>query len=154
MYYLNDDNDFVQFYPAPLAKMDRLTLTLINPRGEVVSFADSDVCVAPENNQITESFYTNTFEKDLIMNINDAAIAYRPWRVPAPVSPATDNPDKVGNDYVLIPPTSPFSDNPALQPTINKGDYLVNLSNQVQYIFEVKTQEDDVTNEIRPSILI
>ena len=132
LYYKNDDDDFTMFYPSPLGKLDRLTLKLLNSDGTSAktSFHDTDIGNndSTTGNKITLNeteapFYKNTHENDRILNNNTTTII-------------TD-----GDNTATIVLGSGFK--------VAAG-IVVNLSNQLEYVFEVKTQEHDPTSELRP----
>jgi len=143
LYYKNDDDDFTMFYSSPLAKLDRLTLKLLDSDGDNAksSFNDSDITqvssYSDPNSTITKEFYANTFPRDRIFNINES----KKTKVKL-----TNHDDGGNND--------PSDDVYTIQTDIaSENDHkLVNLSNQLEYIFEIKTQEFDPTAEIRPEL--
>ncbi len=141
LYYKNDDDDLTMFYPSPLSKLDRMTLRLLTPDGESVmaNFNDSDIAtvqdVSINNFRCNIDFYNNTFAKDKLLHL-DSNTKLRTVSVAAP-------------SY----PTGNFTINTnAVTGLLANGDTVVNLSNQISYIFEVRTQEPDPTAEVRPII--
>ena len=143
LYYKNDDDDFTMFYSSPLAKLDRLTLKLLDSDGDNAksSFNDSDITKVTSyndpNSVISKEFYANTFERDRIFNLNENQ----------KTKVKTTNHDDGGNN-------DPSDDVYTIQTDlVSQNEHkLVNLSNQLEYIFEIKTQELDPTAEIRPAL--
>ena len=140
IYYKNDDDDYTMFYSSPLAKLDRLTLKLLNSNGEsaVNGFNDSDITQITKYNEtdnlcVSQSFYNNSFIKDKIYNITRD--------VDTTVKDIENSTYKISLNNIV-------SDGIILQ----SGDKIVNTSNQLEYIFEIKTQEPDPTSSIRPEI--
>ena len=126
------------FYPSPLGKLDRLTLKLLNSDGTSAktSFNDTDIAkvnnVSDSNLKVVEGskFYSNIFKNDRIYNTNKTEST-------TVKSVTIDSDDSDNTEFVLV--TDPETD-----------ENLINLSNQLEYIFEVKTQEHDPTSELRP----
>ena len=130
LYYKNDDDDFTMFYPSPLGKLDRLTLKLLNSDGTSAKTSFNDLDIATVNSgtvtpvkvtSATAKFYKSTLKYDRIYNNGKSTTVA-----------------SIAADEFTI-----------------KGDgsangIIVNLSNQLEYIFEVKTQEHDPTSELRP----
>ena len=143
LYYKNDDDDFTMFYSSPLAKLDRLTLKLLDSDGDNAksSFNDSDITQVSAyndpNSTITKEFYANTFERDRIFNLNEGQ------KTKVKSTNHNDGGNSDPADDVFTIQTDVPSEN---------SHKLVNLSNQLEYIFEIKTQELDPTAEIRPTI--
>lgn len=144
LYYKNDDDDMTMFYPSPLTKLDRMTLRLLTPDGASVkdNFNDSDIVsisdVSGANNNrfnCNIDFFNNTFAKDKLLHL-DSNTKLRTVSVQSGSYPA-------GAFTINTNATSSIMTN---------GDTVVNLSNQINYIFEVRTQEPDPTSEIRPII--
>ena len=137
LYYLNNDDDFTLFYASPLGKLDRLTLKLLGSDGTSVKsiFNDNDITTVTNldtNTQeatISNEFYANTFKKDKLYNITTNSYG----RI-------TDT-ELDGSDHKI-----------KANKTINVNDKLLNLTNQVEYIFEIKTQELDPTKDLRPEL--
>ena len=131
------------FYSSPLAKLDRLTLKLLDSDGDNAksSFNDSDITKVTSyndpNSVISKEFYANTFERDRIFNLNENQ----------KTKVKTTNHDDGGNN-------DPSDDVYTIQTDlVSQNEHkLVNLSNQLEYIFEIKTQELDPTAEIRPAL--
>ena len=145
LYYKNDDDDFTMFYPSPLGKLDRLTLKLLNSDGTSAktSFNDTDIGNVdsigddPNANNIEFNgtddapFYDNTHINDRIFNNKTTTII-------------TTNTVTEGSGDTALSTIVLGSDFTAARGIV------VNLSNQLEYIFEVKTQEHDPTSELRP----
>jgi hypothetical protein len=142
LYYKNDDDDMTMFYPSPLSKLDRMTLRLLTPDGMSVkeNFNDSDIVsvsdVSGVNNRqfnCNIDFFNNTFAKDKLLHL-ESNTKLRTSSVQ-------------GTGY----PSGPFTVvTNATSPVLSNGNTVVNMSNQINYIFEVRTQEPDPTSEIRP----
>ena len=140
IYYKNDDDDYTMFYSSPLAKLDRLTLKLLNSNGEsaVKGFNDSDITQITQYDEtddlcVSQSFYNNSFIKDKIYNITrDVDTTVK----------------DIENSIYKISLNNIVSDGIILQ----SGDKIVNTSNQLEYIFEIKTQEPDPTSHLRPEL--
>jgi len=132
LYYLNEDDDFTMFYASPLAKLDRLTLKLLDSTGLSVKevFNDIDFLKTDLSSNVTDEFYRNSFVGDRILVEGNTKNVIK--------SINTSSPHKL--DVVSLTGT-----------TVNvASSFIVNLSNQIEYIFEVKTTEPDPTNQVRP----
>jgi hypothetical protein len=118
-----------------------MTLRLLTPDGESVmaNFNDSDVVtvqnVSTSHFHSNIDFYNNTFAKDKLLHLASNT-KLRTVSVDAPSYPT-------GNFTIHTN---------AANGTLTNGDTIVNLSNQIDYIFEVRTQEPDPTSEVRPII--
>lgn len=143
LYYKNDDDDFTMFYSSPLAKLDRLTLKLLDSDGDnaKASFNDSDITQVSDytspNSTITKEFYANTFTRDRIYNIS----AGKKTKVKSTNHDDGGNSDPNDDSYTIETELPSENDN-----------QIVNLSNQLEYVFEIKTQEFDPNSEIRPTL--
>ena len=84
---------------------------------------------------VDEKMYANTYKKDKLCVIRTGT--QNNVRVTQITS---DNTSKV---YKL---TTESSNTPT------DGDKIVNLTNQIEYVFEIKTQEYDPINTVRPTI--
>ena len=142
LYYKNDDDDFTIFYSSPLAKLDRLTLKLLDSEGNNVKDSamkdiDIDTPTIDGNEYIVdEKMYANTYKKDKLCVIRgDNQTNVRVTKVDA-----VD-----GNDNVTYKVTAESN-------TPQVDDKIVNLTNQIEYVFEIKTQEYDPMNTVRPTI--
>lgn len=141
LYYKNDDDDFTMFYSSPLAKLDRLTLKLLDSDGDNAksSFNDSDITQVSDysspNSTITKEFYANTFKSDRIYNITEGK------KTKVKSTNHDDGGTSDPNDDIYTIETELSSEN---------NNQIVNLSNQLEYVFEIKTQEFDPNSEIRP----
>tara|TARA_B100000575_G_scaffold291788_1_gene298504 strand:- start:2432 stop:4558 length:2127 start_codon:yes stop_codon:yes gene_type:complete len=136
IYYKNDDDDYTMFYSSPLAKLDRITLKLLNSDGNSAkeTFNDSDLSNVEQSEQaglfkISDEFFSNTFPNDKIFNV-------------------TQNKKTIVTN---INSANEFQTKDVInaQDTPNQ---VVNISNQLEYIFEIKTQEPDPIANIRPNI--
>jgi hypothetical protein len=139
LYYKNDDDDFTMFYASPLSKLDRLTLKLLDSDGESLkqSFNDIDyVTIGAGAGDTNINFYNNSFVGDKIYQTSDIANIYTLDTIAA-IAPYTITTEIRNSGTPTLPAI---------------GDFVVNLSNQIEYIFEVKTTEPDPTNDVRPSI--
>ena len=132
LYYTTDNDVIPYYYQSPLARLDRLSIKLVNSQGETLdnslAFNDTDITqVTGSGTTITASqrFVNNTFPKDRLINVITGANAR--------VSSIATTLVTLNSDIGLTP-----------------GSFMVNLSNQVQYEFEVKTIEYDVNSEARP----
>ncbi len=137
LYYTNEDDDVAYYYPSPLAKLDRLTIRLVNSEGNTLdnqlAFNDTDIITGTTGNTTTvvsssTTFYNNTFVRDKLVDVNTGYIS------------RVSNISSSGYTYNLSPSLS-ISTN---------GHTIVNLSNQIEYVFEVKTVEFDVNSNIQP----
>ena len=142
LYYKNDDDDFTIFYSSPLAKLDRLTLKLLDSEGNNVknsAMKDIDIDTPTIDGSeyiVDEKMYANTYKKDKLCVIRgDNQTNVRVTKVDA-----VD-----GNDNVTYKVTAESN-----TPQVN--DKIVNLTNQIEYVFEIKTQEYDPMNTVRPTI--
>lgn len=132
LYYTTDCHDVPYYYQAPLSRLDRLSIRLVNSQGETLdnslAFNDTDITLvggAPGTTfTATQKFVNNTFLKDRIINVSNGV-----------------------NDRVTgISTTSVTTTNVIT----SSGSYVVNLSNQIHYEFEIKTIEYDMNSEVRP----
>jgi hypothetical protein len=143
LYYKNDDDDFTMFYSSPLAKLDRLTLKLLDSDGDNAksSFNDSDISLVSDytspNSTITKEFYANTFVRDRIYNITES----KKTKVKSTNHDDNSTPDSGDDTYTI-----------ETELASEKDTHLVNLSNQLEYVFEIKTQEYDPNSELRPTL--
>ena len=122
------------FYSSPLGKLDRLTLKLLDSNGQSVKelYNDIDFINTDGLGTTSDQFYNSTFPGDRILQDNSNKYIVH----------SIDNITKIVQ-------TKPIHTNNVAAPG-NK--FLVNLSNQIEYVFEVKTTEPDSTSEIRPTI--
>jgi len=136
LYYTNEDDDVAYYYPSPLAKLDRLTIKLVNANGDTLdnqlAFNDTDIVTGTTGNTSTvvsssTQFFNNTFAKDKLVDVNTGYMT----RI---------------ND---ITGTYTYNLSPSLSISTS-GHTIVNLSNQIEYVFEVKTVEFDVNSNIQP----
>tara|TARA_B100000925_G_scaffold287086_1_gene265804 strand:- start:6685 stop:8970 length:2286 start_codon:yes stop_codon:yes gene_type:complete len=148
MYYKNDDDDYTMFYPSPLGKLDRLTLKLLSSDGKSAaeSFNDRDIITnteiaaskstIPLSNNTTESykFYSGTFQKDAILAKD--------------INTHSETDSRITDIEGIDTNTATLT----VSNIINSTTNIVNLTNQLEYIFEIKTQEPDPTSELRPNI--
>jgi hypothetical protein len=142
LYYTNEDDDVAYYYPSPLAKLDRLSIKLVNSLGNTLDLSGGfqDIDYVTNNTSTTPTlvtsntlkFYNNTFVKDNLLDLQ------------------TGKYSRVSSIYG----TSPY--NYALVDGINAstGHTIVNLTNQIEYVFEVKTVEYDVNSNIQNSEII
>jgi hypothetical protein len=137
LYYTNEDDDVAYYYPSPLAKLDRLTIRLVNSEGNTLdnqlAFNDTDIITGTTGNTTTvvsssTTFYNNTFVRDKLVDVNTGYIS------------RVSNISSSGYTYNLSPSLS----------ISTSGHTIVNLSNQIEYVFEVKTVEFDVNSNIQP----
>ncbi len=143
LYYKNDDDDFTMFYSSPLAKLDRLTLKLLDSEGNNVkesAMKDIDIDHDPDIEgsaySVKENMYANTFVKDKLCVISNGSINnHRVTQVNKDTTTPTDP------KYIISGPSN-----------VDTNDKIINLTNQIEYIFEIKTQEHDPTGQIRPNI--
>ena len=137
LYYTNEDDDVAYYYPSPLAKLDRLTIKLVNAEGNTLdnqlAFNDTDIISGTTGSTSTvvsssTTFYNNTFVKDKLVDVNTGYIS------------RVSNISTSGYTYSISPSLS----------VSTSGHTIVNLSNQIEYVFEVKTVEFDVNSGIQP----
>jgi hypothetical protein len=137
LYYTNEDDDVAYYYPSPLAKLDRLTIKLVNAEGNTLdnqlAFNDTDIISGTTGSMSTvvsssTTFYNNTFVKDKLVDVNTGYIS------------RVSNISSSGYTYSISPSLS----------VSTSGHTIVNLSNQIEYVFEVKTVEFDVNSGIQP----
>lgn len=142
LYYKNDDDEGTFFYHAPLAKLNNLTIKILDSRGRILSetWKDSDFYsnsnksgTGPYTFSCNTNFINNTFLKDEIVTI-DSNLNSQDSRI---ISIDKDNStisvnDDIGNE---------------------NGNTLINLNNQIEYVFEVKTKEFDIDSKFTSEIL-
>ena len=133
VYYKNDDGDKKVFYNAPLASLDRLTIKILDSRGRELGnvWRDTDVANIGTLNNIPLKLANNTFVKDEFYNVTDDIEG----RVTAVTSYSSS-----GNSVLVTNPQNTVL--PAPVGGINK--LVVNLTNQIEYVFEVTTKEKDL----------
>jgi len=135
LYYTNEDDAVAYYYPSPLAKLDRLSIKLVNGLGNTLDisggFEDIDITTDTDANSDKVSsndikFYNNTFLKDNLFNVNTGKYS----RI-----------EGISGSYIYD-----------LRENIGAaiGNTIINLSNQLEYVFEVKTVEFDVNSGIQP----
>ena len=135
MYYLNNDEDYTMFYSSPLGKLDRLSIKLLDSDGESVkeTFNDIDWVNTDAGSNSSQEFVNNTFVGDKILqNGNNKYVVSDLNTTTSTIETKLRN---------IVGAGSPIP-----------SSFIVNLSNQIEYIFEVKTTEPDSTNLVRPSI--
>jgi len=132
LYYKNDDGDKKVFYNAPLASLDRLTIKILDSRGRELSHKDSwgdkDKCEVLSG-KLDPNAWNNTFVKDELIEIY-----------------ATATPITIGEEKRItktIVSTKTIQHGPPAPSTFSDGTY-INLTNQIEYIFEVTTKEKDL----------
>ena len=130
VYYKNDDGDKKVFYNAPLASLDRLTIKILDSRGRELGnvWGDTDVANIGTLNNIPLKLANNTFVKDEFYNVTDDIEG----RVTAVTSYSSS-----GNSVLVTNPQNTVL--PAPVGGINK--LVVNLTNQIEYVFEVTTKK-------------
>jgi hypothetical protein len=129
LYYKNDDGDKKVFYNAPLASLNKLSIKILDSRGRVLGnvWGDSDRVTTGASGITSDAFYYNTFTKDEILNITDNSEN----RVGVIAS--------TGNHELQI--GDPFE---AALTTMSSNKDIINLTNQVEIIFEVTTKDKDL----------
>jgi hypothetical protein len=144
IYYKNEDDDFKIFYPAPLAKLERLTLKLFTPWGQPLgeywgdSVDDTFEATVTLPNQLDIPNADEYFETgDNIILSNDQSIYYEvtggPTATSLNVSPDISTDGGITNGSTVR---------------------VLNQTSQINYIFEVKIEEPDNLNPVRPEILV
>ena len=130
LYYKNDDGDKKVFYNAPLASLDRLTIKILDSRGRVLGdvWGDKDTSLVASgggasNGDVTTEFYNNTFIKDELLN--------------------TDN-NNTGRVINISSGASLTTSESGTSDVAPPGKLVVNLTNQIEYVFEVTTKEKDL----------
>jgi len=146
IYYKNEDDDFKIFYPAPLAKLERLTLKLLTPWGEPLGqywqddSGDTFAATITGNNSV--NITTSTIDNTNLFLPGDAI---------------TFSVDYLSNYYVntFATPALNFQDTSSGGLSVSSGEtFVINQTAQISYIFEVKIEEPDNLNPVRPEILI
>jgi len=145
LYYKNDDGDQTNFYSAPLASLENLTIKILDSRGRLldVNFNDSDRGTYDDTKtpKITGKFLNNSFSKDNIINLSEdkegviseiSGVVYTNNNMNLPTG---------GNIRVY------YDDKSATNVRPNDTDEIVNLTNQIEYIFEVVTKEPDIEKD-------
>jgi len=135
LYYLNNDDDFTMFYASPLSKLDRISVKLLDSEGNSVkdTYNDIDYVITNGSGDTSLQFYNSSFVGDRILYENDRKHIIK----------------TIGGSPNYNLQISKMHSNSPLTPS---DKLIVNLSNQIEYIFEVKTTEPDPTNIVRPSL--
>ena len=133
LYYTTDMDAVPYYYQSPLSRLDRLSIKLVNSQGETLdnslAFNDTDITQVTGGGgtatlTVSTKFLNNTFLKDRLINV---------------VSGTNQRITAITSTQVTTPTT-----------IANANEYLVNLSNQIGYEFEIKTIEYDMNSEVRP----
>jgi hypothetical protein len=150
MYYLSDDCEFREFYPVPLAKLDRMTIKLLRPNGEPVGefISDQDVFrlyTAPSATSVTidngsgpaPNLGLNNFTKGDEIKL---------------VAPNNQSYDTRVSSFGAGGATLNFAapNNNLPEPTDYTNGVVVNMTNQISYYFEVTIEEYDQNYPVRP----
>ena len=124
LYYKNDDCDKKVFYNAPLASLNRLSIQILDSRGRNLKdvWGDVDTTTNATSGVINTAFYNNTFIKDELINTQTS----------------------VDGRVTAITPTSVTTSNSPTADVYPSSTLVVNLTNQIEYIFEVTTKEKDL----------
>lgn len=130
LYYKNDDGDKKAFYNAPLASLDRLSIKILDSRGRDLGdvWGDKDTTkngTPGTPGTIVANFYNNTFIKDELLNTSN--------NVDGRVSSITST---------TVTTKKNGADNTSTVVPLDK--LIVNLTNQIEYVFEVTTKEKDL----------
>lgn len=158
LYYKNDDDDFTMFFASPLGKLDRLTLRLLGSDGEPMReiFHDTDWMKQKDYNYtaLNQTLVVDTdapsntsvaFSNSLFKGDKCAVYATK-------TGDTTPTVHRIRVSSVDNVSTSLTSIVPAMYPFNTAGTCkIVNLTNQVEYVIEVKTQELDPSAEVRPT---
>ena len=145
-YYKNDDGDETTFYSAPLSSLENLTIKILDSRGRSLSKTYNDSDRGTYNSSgvlnIDGKFLNNTFVKDNILNVNNGkeGIINRITNL----NYFNNNMNTPDNGDISIKYDN--EDNVFPNPPGN-NDKLINLTNQIEYIFEVVTKEPDVEKD-------
>lgn len=147
IYYKNEDDDFKIFYPAPLAKLERLTLKLLTPWGEPLGQYWQDY-----SGDTFTATVTNSNEVQITSTVPD------PLNLFLPGDAVTFSSDYLSNYYVtdFTSPDLQFQNMSGGGLSVPAGTetFLINQTAQISYIFEVKIEEPDNLNPVRPEILV
>ena len=163
MYYKNDDGDETTFYSSPLASLENLTIKILDSRGRSLSlnFNDSDRGTYnwdDTNNDNTNDnalgidakFINNAFIKDNIVNLTENREGY----ISQILGVSYSNNNVPNND---LPVAGDFRVNYDNQNASNEHpedqSEIINLTNQIEYIFEVITKEPDIENNYRADLI-
>ena len=118
-----------------------MTLKLLDSEGNNVkdsAMKDIDIdtpTIDGTNYNVDEKLYANTYKKDKLCVIRG------------------DNQTNVRvTDVVVDTANNAFKVETESSNTPEDGDRIVNLTNQIEYVFEIKTQEYDPMNTVRPTI--
>jgi hypothetical protein len=144
IYYKNEDDDFKIFYPAPLAKLERLTLKLFTPWGQPLGeyWGDAiddtfEATISLPNTLLITNANQYFDQGDNIILSNDPSYYYEVSAGPTAGS-------------LQVTPNIKLSNGLQDGSTVR----VLNQSAQISYIFEVKIEEPDNLNPVRPEILI
>ena len=159
MYYKNDDGDETTFYSSPLGSLENLTIKILDSRGRILSdnFNDSDRGIYNQNPaantpNISAKFLNNAFTKDNIINLTNnkeghiSNIAGVSYFIAGNQTPNYNSP-VAGNIKLNYDNEDPANNSP------NNNDELINLTNQIEYIFEVVTKERDVEKDYMADLI-
>ena len=155
LYYKNEDgNCCKKFFNAPLARLNNLTIKLLDSSGRVLSDTWSDVdyindCTRTTSGSdyiytVSNDFLNNSFLKDeiYVMGNNKGTDG------------SLSSPNNAGEDRISRIDTA----NTKLYLSTDLGETssdnaLINLTNQVEYIFEVETKEHDLEAKIQSDLV-
>lgn len=141
LYYKNDDDERITFYHSPLAKLNNLTIKLMDSRGRFISDTWGDLDFVANiskdgSDNLTyntnKSFMNNTYIKDEIHVISNG------------VSNESRITNININDNQII-----LGDNIGA----TNNNTLINLSNQIEYVFEIYTKEHDLNSTFKSELL-
>ena len=154
MYYKNDDGDETTFYHSPLASLENLTIKILDSRGRSLgnNFNDSDrgtynYKVSP-GLDIDGEFLNNSFVKDNVVNLSEKKegsinritnIVYNNLNIPS-----SGKIQFIYDDDNTLVPSDIASNTKTDGPENNE---FINLTNQIEYIFEVVTKEPDIEKD-------
>ena len=146
LYYKNEDDEKINFYHSPLAKLNNLTIKILDSRGRSLSDTWKDVDFisnvertgdgtnTPFSFGVNENFINNSFLKDEIRILNNDT-NFNESRING-VNTSTNKiilPDDIGEN--------------------NNNNTLINLTNQIEYVFEIHTKEHDIDANFKSEIL-
>jgi len=147
LHYLNNDDDYQIFYPTPLAKLDRLTLNLLSSDGNQLGdiYRDSDIGRISGWNGVSILTLNASSDVDNLYVIGDRITFTEFPSYTGRISSINSGANNIILDVTNFPIPSGFN--------LTSNGYVINITNQIQYIFQVKVEEPDALTPLRGDLI-